>query len=297
MHQIKTIPSVSIGFHTFLLLCLCIVFQAGCGSEGRLTGSSRVPEDRGAEHIRQKIPPSTSSFDPSTIRFVLIPGGTTRVGSVKSEPGRDSKMERLRTIAVSKIEMSRSEITRSQWYAIMEPTRSISLNEVDFPITDITWHEAVQFCQILTIKTGVVHRLPTEPEWEHACKAGSDEMFSTWKGNCSLSEAISSFHRGDTGKLVRGIKASCNVDSGKILPVGQFAENPYGLVDMHANCWEWILLADTLSPPPSPLHAPIRGGSAISTNPLEARSANRAWQPMSQAATAIGFRVVRELKN
>ena len=281
----------------FMMLLGCVMFQAGCSSKSGTADSAMEPKDGSLERIQPTIPPSTLTCDPSSICFVSIPGGTTRVGSVKSEPGRDSTMERLRMILVAERDVSKSEITRAQWYGIMEPTRSISLSEANLPITNITWHEAVQFCQILTIRSGVVHRLPTEAEWEHACKAGSDEMLSTWKGNCSQKEAITSFHRGDTGKLVRGIKVSANVDSGKILPVGQFAENRYGLVDMHGNCWEWIALEDTLSPPPSPMHAPIRGGSGISTNPLEARSANRAWQYMSQASIAIGFRVVRETRN
>lgn len=282
---------------TFLLLFFCAISQGGCGSNSGTADSARVPNGESTELLPPTIPPSTPSPYSSTIRFVSVPGGTTRIGSEKNEPGRDSILEESRAVYVSEKDVSWSEITRAQWFAMMEPTRSIPVSKPDEPITNITWHEAVQFCQIMSIKTGVVHRLPTEAEWEHFCRAGSDEMLSTWKGNCSLSDAIASFHRGDTGKLVRGIKASCNVDSGTILPVGQFGENRHGIVDMHGNAWEWISLDDTLTPPPSPLHAPIRGGSAFSTNTLEVRAANRAWQGMTQASIAIGFRVVRETKN
>lgn len=283
----------------FLLLFLFVIFQGGCSFNSGTPESAKEEKDPVLDPIQlqQTNPPKISFPDFSSIRFVSVPGGNTRVGSVKSEPGRNSSMEPSRVILVAEIEMSRTEVTLGQWYSIMDPKRSISLSEANLPITNISWHEAVQFCQLLTIKTGKVHRLPMEAEWEHACKAGSDEMMSTWKGNCTLSEAITSFHRGDTGKLIRGIKKSCNVDTGKILEVGKFAENRYGLVDMHGNCWEWIGLEGTLSTPPSPIHAPIRGGSGISTNPLEIRSANRAWQLMYQGAAAIGFRVVREINN
>ncbi len=287
-----------IGCILAFLLFFLVVFLGVWGRSTRVTPDSPKEEkELGLDPVKvaPTLPPSKSLPDFSSIRFVSIPGGNTRVGSEKSEPGRDSSMEQSRVISVAAIEMSRTEVTFGQWFAIMDPTRSISLMEANLPITNITWHEAMQFCQLLTIKTGVVHRLPSEAEWEHACKAGSNEMLSTWKGNCSLRDAITSFHRGDTGKLIRGLKSSCNVDSGKILEVGQFVENGYGLVDMHGNCWEWIGLEGTLSTPPSPIHAPIRGGSAISTNPLEVRSANRAWQLMSQASLAIGFRVVREI--
>jgi formylglycine-generating enzyme required for sulfatase activity len=191
MHQIQKIQNVFLGKTTCQLICLLFLIQGGCNSKSGSSNSSRDwSESKSAEHIPQKIPQSSSPPDSSTIRFVTIPGGSTKVGSVKSEPGRDSIMERLKMVNVDLIVMSRSEITMAQWYSIMDPTRSISMSEANWPITNITWYEAFQFCQILTIKTGFVHRLPTEAEWEHACKAGSEEMFGTWKGNCSLSEAI-----------------------------------------------------------------------------------------------------------
>jgi formylglycine-generating enzyme required for sulfatase activity len=295
MRKILGIQSTWVSKLVVLSICMLLFIQVGRNFKNSLFNWLSGWTARGKEeHLPPKPPPSIPPPDLSTIQFVSIPGGTTRLGSLKSEPGRNSSMERMKTVSVDSIFMSWSEITRAQWYSIMDPTRTVSPSEANYPMTNITWHEAVQFCQILTISTGVVHRLPTESEWEHAARAGSEEMLSTWKGNCSLSEAISSFHRGDTGKLIRGIKISCNVDSGNLLQVGQFVPNAFGLVDMHGNCWEWIALEDTLTSPPSPLHAPIRGGSAISTNPLECRSANRAWQLMSASAISIGFRVVRE---
>ena len=289
-----------IGCILAFLLFFLVVFLGVWGRSTRVTPDSPKEEkELGLDPVKvaPTLPPSKPMPDFSTIRFVSIPGGNARVGSEKSEPGRDSSMESSRTISVAEMEMSKTEVTVGQFYAIMDPTRSISLSEANQPITNITWHEALQFCQLLTIKTGKVHRLPMEAEWEHACKAGSDEMISTWMGNCELREAITSFHRGDTGKLIRGLRKSCNVDTGKVLEVGLFAENRFGLQDMHGNCWEWIALEGALSTPPTPMHAPIRGASGFSTNPLEVRSANRAWQMMSQASAAIGLRVVREITN
>ncbi|MDA7950891.1 MAG: formylglycine-generating enzyme family protein [Pirellulaceae bacterium] len=215
----------------------------------------------------QHLLPSKSTTE---IRFATIPGGTARLGSVASEPGRNPTLERMTTVNIMPFEMSISEITEAQWYSIIEPNRTKELDSPSLPITNITWYQATQFCELLTTKTGIVHRLPTEAEWEYACRGGSINMFGVWEGNCSLSDAITSFHRGDSGKLFRGIKASCNVDSGQISQVGQFPPNSFQLFDMHANCWEWISLKNTLSTPPSPLHAPIRGGSAIRQTPLTA---------------------------
>jgi formylglycine-generating enzyme required for sulfatase activity len=238
--------------------------------------------------------PPPLPVDPSEIKFISIPAGQVKVGSVHSEPGRDSTMERSKVVYVREFQISQTEITVPQYLEVMAPDKTWSAKNKCMPMTGITWHQATQYCGALTVKTGVLHRLPTEREWEYACRAKSTELISTWDGRNDLDEAITSFHRGDKGKLVRGIKASCNVDTGEVRPVCQYPANSWGLHDMHGNCWEWISLEDSLSEPPSPKHAPIRGGSAISTSVFECRSANRAWQYMNKPTIAIGFRVVRE---
>jgi formylglycine-generating enzyme required for sulfatase activity len=278
-----------------LLTFVCLLMLVGCDMRSTSIETARDrPARKDSLGTAPTLPSELSASDPATIHFKPFPGGKTRVGSVTSEPGRDPSMEYLKWVTVKPGDVSWSEITRAQWFAIMDPGRIVAPSEAYMPITMITWHEAVQYCQLLTLKSRVLHRLPTEIEYEHVCRGGSDELISTWKGNCPISEAITSFHRGDTGKLLRGMRVSCNVDSGKILPVGQFPPNPFNVVDTNGNCWEWVAVNDTLTSPPTPLHAPIRGGSGISTNPLDARNASRAWQPMSQAAQSIGFRVVRE---
>ena len=237
--------------------------------------------------------PSLPPITLNEISFASIPAGHVRVGSVSSEPGRDPAMERMTTVFVEAFEVSTTEITRGQYYFIMSTSEDWAGSNMNHPITNITCYEAMQFCEAITVKTGILHRLPTEPEWEYACRAGTSELISVWKGLTDLDAAITSYHRGDKGKLTRGIKASCNVDTGEVCEVSRFPANRFGLYDMHGNCWEWVSLTDTLSEPPSPLHAPIRGGSAISTDVFECRSANRAWQFMNNATESIGFRVVK----
>ncbi|MEO1527438.1 MAG: formylglycine-generating enzyme family protein [Planctomycetota bacterium] len=248
---------------------------------------------------RTSTPPSRSveadPYDPTHITFATIPSGNIRTGSVTSEPGRDSRMERRVTVAVEPFEISQTEITVAQYLAITAPGSRPSSSEANLPINNITWFQAKQFCEVMTIRTGVRHRLPTEAEWEFACRAGTTGLISVWNGRNSLEESIRSYHRGDPGKITRGLKASCNVDTSKVMPVAQFPINAFGLYDTHGNVWEWISDDDTITEPPSPLHAPIRGGSAISTNVFECRSANRAWQFKDNSTDAIGFRVVREI--
>jgi formylglycine-generating enzyme required for sulfatase activity len=283
----------SVRFAALILLSLQLV--AGCSPSTTPTSPSGLPPTS-ASSSSPVLPSSVPSkvIDPTQIAFCSIPAGSIRLGSVSSEPGRDPSMERLVTVSVSTFVLSECEITYAQWYAVMKPGNFPSSSLTYMPVTNITWYEATQFCELLTLKTGIEHRLPTEAEWEYACRAGSSEMLSVWNGNGSLSEAITAFHRGDSGKLDRGIKASCNIDTARILPVGRFPANRFGLRDMHGNCWEWISLENTLTEPPSPLHAPIRGGSAISTNVFECRAANRSWQHMHKPTESIGFRIVRE---
>jgi formylglycine-generating enzyme required for sulfatase activity len=275
-----------------LVVLLLAMISSGCSRSSSSGGSASTSSE-----LSSSLPPRTPSRTPksgvSEIHFSSIPGGTVTVGSVSSEPGRNPGLERLIEVKIDSYDMSKTEITRGQWFPIMDPTRSVSETEANLPITGITWYEAVQFCELLTIKTGITHRLPTEPEWEHSSRGRSREMIGVWQGASSLHDAISCFHRGDNGKLFRGIEKSCNVNSGKLLPVTSFKPNDFELFDMQGNCWEWTALEQTLTLPPSPLHAAIRGGSAFSTSPLEARSANRGWQLMAKGTEAVGFRVVR----
>lgn len=236
-----------------------------------------------------------ASPDFSRNAFTKINGGQARCGSLRNEPGHDPILEQIKTVRISDFEMAIHEVTRSQYFHLMEPHRRLDPADMDMPITNITYAEAEQFCQLMTLKTGLIHRLPTEAEWEFACRAGGNEMFNPWRGHCSLVDAIQSYHRDDPGKLIRGIQATCNVNTGQIQRVGKFPSNGFGLHDMHGNVNEWCSIQDTLSAPPGPMHAPIRGGSGFSTQPLETRAAKRAWQPMNKPAQSIGFRIVREI--
>ena len=106
---------------------------------------------------------------------------------------------------------------------------------MNLPVESISWDEAVDFCVKLTEKeraagrlpVGLVYRLPTEAEWEYACRAGTDSRFSF--GDCRLAKELQQFgwYSGNSGKQTHTV--------GKKLP------NGWGLYDMHGNVWEWCL--------------------------------------------------------
>ena len=270
-----------------------LLFAAGCNES--FNSDSDSTTFISSSSTSSLSPSETSRLDEPTtnISFVAIPAGESRIGSVSSEPGRDPLMEPLSTSSVPYFEMSKTEITIAQWDAVMRPELPRNGSNAMFPKTGITWTDANQYCRLLSIRTGDQFRLPTEVEWEHACRASSSEMMSVWSGNNTIADSIRSYHRSDIGKLMRGIRSSCNIDTGIVAPIQQYPANAFGLYDMHGNVWEWVDFASNLSEPPSPLHAPIRGGSAVSTNPLDCRSANRSWQRKTDATDAIGFRIIR----
>ncbi len=235
----------------------------------------------------EKLPP---------IEFVEIPAGNFSMGS--NIGMKDEKPTRIVTISNS-FYMSKYEITKLQFKSVMGFAPG-DYPANDYPADSITWHMAVEFCNSLSamqdldafylingdtvsaIDTANGWRLPTEAEWEYACRAGSDKDF------------------GGTGDL--NDMGWYDANSGfKPHLVGSKAANAFGLYDMHGNVWEWCW--DFYSPdyyskdenidpqgPESGSRHVARGGAWNSGNSL-ARSSNRTYDESYIAAT--GFRIVR----
>jgi formylglycine-generating enzyme required for sulfatase activity len=181
----------------------------------------------------------------------------------------------------------------------------------DHPVVNVSWNDARKFCDWLSQEEGRVYDLPTEAEWEYACRAGTQTMF--WNGNApeSLVEIDNV-----PDKTVAGIVPNWNtldVEDGfaYTAPVGKFKANPFRLHDMHGNVREWCAdsprqydahlgrnAALALSLPlPDPRgdtdnRRVIRGGSFLYGSPLGCASAFRAYEPTSYRHCFTGFRVV-----
>ena len=177
---------------------------------------------------------------------------------------------------------------------------------MDHPVVNVSWNDATAFCQWLSQKEGKTYRLPTEAEWEYACRAGSQSRY--WfgsdpedlarYGNVSDASAKSAFTWWE-----HGIKS----DDGFIFtaPVGRFPANPWGLHDMHGNVNEWCqdwyaedyyaqfrtqIAVDPVGPS-SGTNRVLRGGSWY-LYPWFARSAYRGWLTPDLHNISFGFRVV-----
>jgi formylglycine-generating enzyme required for sulfatase activity len=157
------------------------------------------------------------------------------------------------------------------------------------PVVRVSWRDATEYCQWLSERTGRQYRLPSEAEWEYACRAGSQAPFAC--GN-EISTADANFLYDENG---------ARIGVGRRSAVGNFAPNGFGLHDMHGNVCEWV--ADTWHPNYS--GAPVDGGPRTDSGDLRRvirggawdylprllRSSWRDWRLTDQRTDNIGFRV------
>ena len=149
--------------------------------------------------------------------LVLIPAGKFMMGSPTTEVGRKNDETQHQVTLTKPFYMGKYEVTQEQWEGVMGINPSKTKGE-KLPVTDVSWNDCQEFIKKLNSKTNGGYRLPTEAEWEYACRAGTTTMYSV--GN-SLT------------------KSDANIDSDSIKAVGGYKPNTFGLHDMHGNVYEW----------------------------------------------------------
>ena len=180
------------------------------------------------------------------MKFVWVPPGTFLMGSPKEEEGRGERGddEALHQIALTKgFWMGVYTVTQQEYEIIMGTNPSFfsaagegsgrvaGLDTRLFPVESVTWNDAKEFCRKLGERDGRAYRLPTEAEWEYACRAGTKEAFHY--GN-SLSSRQANFN----GKSPYG-SAGEGPNLDRPSQVGSYELNAFGLHDMHGNVWQW----------------------------------------------------------
>jgi sulfatase modifying factor 1 len=205
----------------------------------------------------------------------------------------------------------------------------------EHPVTCVSWHDAVAFCQWLSEKEGATYRLPTEAEWEYACRAGTDTYYSCGNspddvyhyGNVADAALYAVYPEAVIRQRIAALEPSQGDGHVFTAPVGKFAANGFGLFDVHGNVWEWCddrydelrypqlgktvgrekgyqkqqrPIVDPQGPPPTDRHQHgdwrvMRGGSWY-VSPVNCRSAVRAYAEAHDAYSYIGFRIVREIE-
>jgi len=226
--------------------------------------------------------------------MVAIPGGTFWMGAPDSE-GSDAERPRHQ-VMVAPFWMGKFVVTQAQYVVVMgnNPSRFISANR---PVEQVSWHDAMEFCQKLSKKGKRQFRLPSEAEWEYACRAGTTTSFYFGETISTNQANYDSKYPYETGQ--NGVYRPETKD------VGSFPPNAFGLYDMHGNVWEWCLdhWHDSYVGAPTDGIAWIdedvedtatrlvRGGS-WSFNPGYCRSAYRSDSFARKAFSVIGFRIV-----
>lgn len=179
-----------------------------------------------------------------------------------------------------------TEVTQAQWAAVMPENPSHFRGDV-LPVTNITWFEAVEFCRRLSEREGRVYRLPTEAEWEYACRAGTSTEFSFGSGAASIGDFVWS------NQNARGVPQA----------VATKKPNPWGLYDMHGNVREWCADWFSFRYPTGPQIDPVgpasgkervRRGGCVGFYPSAATSGARDSGPPNCSWVDVGFRVVAD---
>ncbi|MBC6477915.1 MAG: SUMF1/EgtB/PvdO family nonheme iron enzyme [Hormoscilla sp. GM7CHS1pb] len=166
------------------------------------------------------------------LEMVSIPGGTFTMGSPASEKGRSDCEGPQHRRTIAPFFMGKFTVTQAQWQAVMNNANPSNFKGDNLPVENVSWNDAVEFCQRLSRQTGREYRFPSEAEWEYACRAGTTTPFhfgETITTDLAQYNGSETYAAGPKGIYRRGTT-----------PVGSFGvANAFGLYDMHGNVWEW----------------------------------------------------------
>ncbi|MBD2329703.1 SUMF1/EgtB/PvdO family nonheme iron enzyme [Alkalinema sp. FACHB-956] len=238
--------------------------------------------------------------DGTTLELVQVPGGSFQMGSDEYDSEKP-----IHGVKVPAFLMGKYPITQAQWKAIAQlpkVNRDLDLDPADFkghdrPVEKVSWWSAIEACDRLSQATQRTYRLPTEAEWEYACRAGTTTPFYFGE---TISTDLANYDGNHTyGKGQKGQYRE------QTTPVGTFPANGWGLCDLHGNVWEWCLdhWHDNYKGAPQDgsawldrnaeenAYRILRGGSWFSL-PIYCRSSYRRWDPAGDFSNYVGFRVV-----
>ncbi|MCE9561435.1 MAG: SUMF1/EgtB/PvdO family nonheme iron enzyme [Planctomycetes bacterium] len=222
------------------------------------------------------------------LTFAWCPPGTFTMGSNRDDANSDEKP--AHTVTLTKgFFIGIYPVTQAQWKAALMGSEPSNFPGPDRPVEQVLWEESRKFCRQMTrqLKGRAEVRLPTQAQWEYACKAGSTSDYNIGDGEESLQKA--GWYEGNSGKETH--------------PVGQLAPNAWGIHDMHGNIWEWCLdwyaeySAEDQTDPGGPETGSDRvfRGGGWGDSAKFCRSTYRSWFDPAVRYDALGFRIVMVL--
>jgi len=175
------------------------------------------------------------------ITMIQIPAGEFQMGSPELEVDRQSYEGPQHLVKLGSFFLGQTAVTQAQWQVVAGwPEQQLELNDqpsrfqaANLPVEQVSWKEAMEFCRRLSVRTGRNYTLPSESQWEYACRAGTITAFSFGE---TLTPELANYDGNNT--YVSGPKG---VYRQKTAEVGSFPANGWGLHDMHGNVWEWCL--------------------------------------------------------
>ncbi|MFZ0429583.1 MAG: formylglycine-generating enzyme family protein [Acidobacteriota bacterium] len=242
-------------------------------------------------------PPGAWREPVTGIEFLYVPPGSFRMGSEREVPGRQADETAHEVTLTRGFYLGKYEVTQQQWITVMEHNPSQFQDcGLRCPVETVSYLKIREFIDRLQVRSpGNRFRLPTEAEWEFACRAGTDTAFST--GNHLSTDQANFDGRFPYADQPPGTYL------GSPSPVGSYPPNPWGFYDLHGNVWEWCAdwyapypagaLTDPGGPAQGELHV-IRGGSWY-FDANSARSALRYTHRPQDDGFSLGFRLVREV--
>ncbi|MEG5082915.1 bifunctional serine/threonine-protein kinase/formylglycine-generating enzyme family protein [Microcoleus sp. AT8-B4] len=212
-----------------------------------------------------------------SLDMVAIPGGSFVMGSPDTEAGRSSYEGPQRTVNIPAFFMGKYEITQEQYQAVMGNNPS-EFKGAKLPVEKVSWNDAVEFCKRLSQKTGKTYRLPSQAEWEYACRAGTKTPF--YFGETITPDLVNYNGNNPYAGASKGLYRTQTTD------VGNFSPNAFGLYDMHGNVWEWCSHPDN-----DRSDRRVRCGGSWNDTAVNCRSAYRLSNLAGDRYSDIGFRV------
>jgi formylglycine-generating enzyme required for sulfatase activity len=226
------------------------------------------------------------------LEMIKVPSGEFLMGTVESETTSRENERPQHLVRVPSFYMGKYPVTQEQYLAIIN-SNPAQFTGKNLPVENVSWNEAQDFCKVLTTITQRKYRLPSEAEWEYACRAGTNTSYCFGD---TITTKLANYNGTQGGAGMKGDYQN------RTSAVGSFPPNGFGLYDMHGNVWEWCedTWHDNYNGAPQDGSAWIgsysqvlRGGSWFA-NSSACRSAYRGRENAADFDAYIGFRVVFE---